>query len=217
MGFERARTNANKQIRYEQIKAAAIVLFDTMPYHEITLASIAKELNFTRGNLYKYIRTKEEIYLLLFIDEINTWNQTLESRIMSDYPQTPANFSRSWADATVAHPRFLRLYSILYTVIERNTTEEKLITFKKDFLEANDRTLNLVKQSFPELDEDTLKRLTIHFMASGLGLYPLINPSENQKKAILACGREMTYPDFADCYAEALTHLLEGTLRSRKQ
>ena len=69
MSFERAKTEENKQIRIQQIKDVAIKLFDTHEFHEITLAHIAKGTDFTRGNLYKYISSKEEIYLLITIDE----------------------------------------------------------------------------------------------------------------------------------------------------
>ena len=39
--------------------------FAERPYHEITLTTIADELGWSRANLYKYVCTKEEVFLLL--------------------------------------------------------------------------------------------------------------------------------------------------------
>ena len=62
--FVRARSEEQKQARMAEIKVAADELFCSVPYQEITLSTIAGKLSWTRANLYKYVTTKEEIYLL---------------------------------------------------------------------------------------------------------------------------------------------------------
>ena len=64
--FVRARSEEQKQARMAEIKAAADSLFNSVPYQEITLSTIAGKLSWTRANLYKYVTTKEEIYLEIF-------------------------------------------------------------------------------------------------------------------------------------------------------
>ncbi len=83
MAFERARSKENKEIRLGQIKEAAITLFDKIPYHEISLSKkIGKEINFTRGNLYKYISSKEDIYIYIIIDEFKSLLEEMEEKLI---------------------------------------------------------------------------------------------------------------------------------------
>lgn len=57
----RARSPEKKQERFNQIMEVTNDLFLKHSYHDITLTTIAKALNWSRGNLYKYVNTKEEI------------------------------------------------------------------------------------------------------------------------------------------------------------
>ena len=68
--FVRARSEEQKQARMAEIKAAADSLFNSVPYQEITLSTIAGKLSWTRANLYKYVTTKEEIYLEICSDKM---------------------------------------------------------------------------------------------------------------------------------------------------
>ena len=61
--FIRARTDGQKEIRMKEIKDAADSLFAKMPFSDITLTVIAENLGWSRANLYKYVTTKEEIFL----------------------------------------------------------------------------------------------------------------------------------------------------------
>ena len=71
--FVRARSEEQKQARMAEIKAAADELFCSVPYQEITLSTIAGRLSWTRANLYKYVTTKEEIYLEICSDKMQSY------------------------------------------------------------------------------------------------------------------------------------------------
>lgn len=71
--FVRARSEEQKQARMAEIKAAADSLFNSVPYQEITLSTIAGKLSWTRANLYKYVTTKEEIYLEICSDKMHSY------------------------------------------------------------------------------------------------------------------------------------------------
>ena len=71
--FVRARSEEQKQARMAEIKAAADSLFNSVTYQEITLSTIAGKLSWTRANLYKYVTTKEEIYLEICSDKMHSY------------------------------------------------------------------------------------------------------------------------------------------------
>ena len=72
-----------------EIKAAADELFCSVPYQEITLSTIAGKLSWTRANLYKYVTTKEEIYLEICSDKMQSYFDDLFAAFPNDKPFTP--------------------------------------------------------------------------------------------------------------------------------
>jgi AcrR family transcriptional regulator len=60
------------------IMEAADRLFQSRPYHQITMGKIATELGWSRSNLYKYAATQEEIFLALFQREYELFAADLE-------------------------------------------------------------------------------------------------------------------------------------------
>ncbi len=101
--FERARSLEQKEARIEEIKAAAESLFNEVPYHEITLSMIADRLSWTRANLYRYFKSKEEIFLDLDSDSMNRYYDLLMSSLPegNDYSpdMSPASGPRSYRTA----------------------------------------------------------------------------------------------------------------------
>ena len=67
--FIRAKSQENKNIRMQQIMDVTDRLFHEKTYHEITLSVIAEEVNLARGGLYKYVSSKEEIFLMILSAE----------------------------------------------------------------------------------------------------------------------------------------------------
>lgn len=63
--FIRARSSEQKEFRMSEIKNAADMLFKKHPFSDITLTTIAENLGWSRANLYKYVTTKEEIFLAI--------------------------------------------------------------------------------------------------------------------------------------------------------
>ena len=83
MDFKRARNKNNKAKRWNEIIHSAIHLFEKKSYAEITIKDIAKDTSFTRANIYKYISTKEEIFLEIIIRDlgIDNFNQIRKQKI----------------------------------------------------------------------------------------------------------------------------------------
>lgn len=68
----RARSSSQKEERMTEIKKAADAQFAEKPYHMITLTTIAEQLSWW-ANLYKYVTTKEEIFLELTREKWDTY------------------------------------------------------------------------------------------------------------------------------------------------
>jgi len=210
MKFERARSNEQKELRLKQIKDATMHLYNNMVYQDISMASIAKELDFTRGNLYKYYATKEEILLDVLKDKINIWHQDLSKAMINLPINDIKQFSKIWAKVTDESKDFLKLFSILFSIIERNVSIEKLTEFKKEIMASNMAAANLIKEKFPNISEEHIINFISLQISTIVGLYPLSNPSELQQKAI----RNSGYPYTPPCFLTVFTEFLETLLNS---
>ncbi|ULO07635.1 TetR/AcrR family transcriptional regulator [Paenibacillus sp. 19GGS1-52] len=205
MEFDRVRNDTQRKIRVEQIKNAAIKLFDTEQFHEIDLAKIAKETTFTRGNLYKYISSKEEIFLLVVLDEFKDWISDLKKNFTIEMTHEIQAFSQRWAEVVYRHQRFLKLISMLFTIIERNVTLEKLVSFKSQFSIETVDLNHVIKYVFPVWDDKTIDkffRVQTHYL---IGLFPYTSPTPIQKEAMEQLDINYKSLDFINEFSEFIS------------
>lgn len=212
MSFERAKTEENKQIRINQIKNVAVKLFDTHEFYEITLAHIAKGTDFTRGNLYKYISSKEEIYLLITIDELNILLKELKEKLNKDFSKKTGAFAEILALEISRQTRFLKLFSILYSVLEKNASEEKLIDFEEKLDECRIKFAKNLKIVFPSLTDTQIKKFIEELFGFIIGFYPMFSLNEIQKEALKKAKTGYYPPDFEKTLKEQIIYILRNIL-----
>lgn len=177
--FVRARSDEKKEIRMNEIKKAVDELFTTHTYHEITLSKISEKLSWSRANLYKYVISKEEIFLELLLDKQKEYYLAIKSAFPIESKYSKEVFAEVWAGIITSHKSYFKYSSILTTIIETNVTLERLVEFKKNvFADINDVTL--LFSEYLQLQGNTIASLafTIHSHAIGLcnncSTFPLI-------------------------------------------
>ena len=193
--FIRARSPEQKEQRLEEIKGAARRQFSERPYHEITLTTIADELGWSRANLYKYVTTKEEIFLLLAGDECDGYFQALLAALPEGCGLAPDVVAEVWAGIANAHQEYFRLGDLLTTIIETNVTVERLARFKSGYyahVDAMEERLPRILDIAPEHVEPLLMAIYYHAvgLVSGCWRNPLV------AQALESVGRERRQVDF---------------------
>ncbi len=131
--YIRARSDEHKEERLSQIKEATAQLFESAPYSEITLTTIAEKLGWSRANLYKYVTTKEEIFLEISAEKMTSYYSSLLSAFPEGNNFSTEVISEVWAGIVNANQDYMRYVSYLNPVIETNVTVERLATFKKKY------------------------------------------------------------------------------------
>ena len=193
--FIRARSAEQKEQRLEEIKGAARAQFLAHPYHEITLTTIADELDWSRANLYKYVSTKEEVFLLLAGDECNGYFEALLAALPEGCGLAPDVVAEVWAGIANAHQEYFRLGDLLSTIIETNVTVERLADFKRGYyarVRAMEERLPRILDIERERVEPLLLAVYYHAVGyvSGCWKNPLI------AQALESLGMERPTPDF---------------------
>jgi AcrR family transcriptional regulator len=211
MCWIRARSEAHKEQRILEIIGATANLYMKMNYEEITFALIAKEAKFARSNLYKYFKNKEEIFLEFIKHDLTRWRTDIGS-VCPEKKHTAGDFAARWVDSILEHKRLIELFTILFTSIEKKSSLENLISFKKKVFEETEMIAGFLRNLFPDKTSDTILEFIYAQFALSIGMYPMLNLSENQIAAMKAIG-SMTEPDFhKNLFIKAVKALAEKML-----
>lgn len=208
MDWTRARSDEQIEQRINEIVDATVRLYEENRYEDITIAMIAKEANFTRSNLYRYFQTKEDIFLELIKHDIEVWRKdTLET--FADINPSLQEVAEIFITLILKHTRMVKLFTILFTLLEPNASLEALTSFKKKITEELGFVAQFLgtKLPFPSVESAAEFLSTQSYLA--IGAFPMINLTPKQKEAMQAIGEE-TNPEY---YRERLVHATELLLK----
>ena len=197
--YQRARSPEQKAERMTAIMDAAEQLFRELPYHEINMGLIAKELGWSRSNLYKYAATREEVFLALH----NRANKAFIDDLLATLDTDTHNnemFAQKWAMVAGSHPEFLRYQDILISIIESNASLERLIEFKRSFAQMSAPVKELLQQQVG-CDETAASELYLQLIYQAPGLYNHFHCAERAAEAMRQAGIPRPQGTFERSYA----------------
>ena len=213
MNWVRARSDEQIEQRIQEIVNATARLFESHFYEDITFAMIAKEADFTRSNLYRYFETKEDIFLELLKHDIVIWredvleNFTFENMSLSE-------LAEAWVDLVLKHKRMVKLFTILFTLLERNSSLDALTVFKQKITEE----IGMVAQFLSTVIPFSTSEASVEFVFTQsyltIGAYPMLDLTSKQKQAMGAIGMETNPETFKGILIHATESLLRGLVES---
>ena len=214
MNWQRARTDEQKEQRVEAILEATARLYETSSFEKITLAAIAREANFTRSNLYKYFRSKEEIFFEFLKHDVRLWRRDLVDQYAGITASTVESFADIWVKVLVRHERLLRLISVLYAHLEKKASRESLVGFKQMADQEFSQLSAVLCRLFPELSDEQALTFLQHQLAASIGLYTMTDLSATQRQVLEMPEFQHFQLDFTDSLRLAVTSLLKGLLQN---
>ena len=195
--FVRARSAEQKEARMEEVKQAADRLFSAKPYHDITLTTIAAELSWTRANLYKYVTSKEDIFLLLCGEKMSAYMDALLAAFPPGCGYAVGVYAEVWAGILSAHRDYLRYGDILSSIIETNVSVDRLAEFKALYFEKAGALAAVLAQNLGIRQEEACECiLAVYFHAVGICSMCCDNPLLRQ--ALERAGIAVESVDFQD-------------------
>ena len=213
MEFERARTKEQKDVRISEIIEAAVHQYHHVPYSEITLASISKNLSFSRVNLYKYFNSKEEIFLKIVELDMYKWVDKLKLIFAGQPVKDVKSFAFKWASAIYSQRRMAELLSMLYSDLEKHSSVEKLAEFKESYFYLSGELLEILHHQLPMLKKHQLEEFLMVQNTFAMGLYPMCRLSDSQQQAIEMTGHKYHAPDFIETMTQFIVNYVHGLHR----
>lgn len=193
--FIRARSSAQKEQRMQEIKHAANDLFHERRYHEITLKAIADKLGWSHAALYKYVTTKEDIFLELCADARADYVASLLAAYPTGCSYSPDVLAEVWTEQLNSHRDYLAYSDLLFSIIETNVSPERLAVFKRAYFSDMDRLI----QRFAEngvIDAANADRLFNAVLFHAVSLNGWCSENELVAQAMEIAGLENRTPDF---------------------
>ena len=131
---------------------------------------------FSKPNVYRYFSTREEIFLAIFEEEQGKFVKSLISRLKKIRAKDPVNaISQAWVDVALKQRKFLNLLPQLSTSMERNSSVEQIVEFKKVGYQRFGELIQTLEQIYPKLDTEQwvlVGQCAVCLMA---GLWPFAN------------------------------------------
>ena len=193
--FKRARTDDQKSQRMEELKKVTSKLFKARPYHEITISTIGEKIGWTRPNIYKYVSTKEEIFLMLAADARDEYVKALLDAFSSETGLRKDEIAQKWARICDKNKDWSIYGSILIMIVEENVSLESLKEFKKGYYDHLETLKEEISSALGVSKEDFATLFTtIHYHACGLTGFCSTN--KLAQRAIKELGIKRTDVDF---------------------
>lgn len=204
--YRRARTQEQKSQRLDDILDATESILDGGSYHDVTMSAIADRVGCSRANLAHYVKSKEEILLLLYVRSLRG---ILEDMRKIDLEPSDASSVGGLEHAAAilssmlsSHGNFGRLGALLASIIETNVSLECLIECKREIIAIMTEGSSLLVECglFENAADSTRFLLDLSNYVSGL--YPATHPLPIQSTAC----EETGYP--IPSYEESLRDFL---------
>lgn len=211
MSWERARNPEQKAVRRDAILKAARDLFSELEYEEISLNGIAREAGFSKPNVYRYFSTREEIFLAIFEEEQGEFVDSLIARLKRIRAKDPVDsICRAWVEIAMKHRTWLDLLPQLSMSMEKNSSVEQLVEFKKVGYERFGRLLEAFHRTYPAVDQNgwVLVAQCGYSLMAGLG--PHSNPGDNVIQAMQHPEVSQPLWDFPTVMQSGLEALIRG-------
>jgi AcrR family transcriptional regulator len=149
----RAITPDEKERRYNSILDAALRLFKDLSYGEISMNAIGHEASITKGTVYLYFSTKEELFLCLFKRLMGQLSEEMILELKDTVREKTALTSEEIISIVKIivnkQPEILRLLSILNIVLEKNIAYDVALEFKTAMHALIEKSGSVFETLFP--------------------------------------------------------------------
>jgi len=215
--WQRAHSPEQKEQRKTAILTAAAALFQKRRLSEISIAEVAERAGLAKGSVYRYFRTKEEVFLELLRADLDVWFDALLAELAAAgrKGRAPAVAS-SMVKSLRPYETMLRLLAALFSDIEPNLSLKAARSFKRWALERVGAAGVALEAALPGLPTRSGAQAILHLHALIAGLWPMSHPLGNMKKVLATPEMAPLRVEFFTELEAALSSLLVGMASERK-
>lgn len=214
MNWVRARSDEQIEQRIKEIVEATARLYEEHRFEDITFAMIAKEAEFTRSNLYRYFETKEDIFLELIKHDIEAWRRDILDNFTTEN-KSSRELAEAWVDLILKNRRMIKLFTILFTLLERNASLEALTAFKQKINQEIGTVAQFLSTALPFPSVDAAAEFISAQSSLAIGSYPMMDLTPKQIKAMETISMDTSPEIYRERLVRATELLLKGLTENK--
>ncbi len=215
----RARSASDKELRRRALLDAARRKLRRVSWSELTVADVARAAGLAKGSVFRYFPTKEALVLAVFELELAelfaALHEKLEPALARKRGLDAETFARTLVGELRARPVYLKVATVVHSVLEHNIELEAAVRFKRalgGYLAAGGE---LLERGLAFLRPGEGTRLLQRVHALLIGFWQLTDHPPIVAEALSRAGLEAFKFDFADELEDVLVTLLRG-MEARK-
>lgn len=211
MPLYRAMTEAQKEARRADILRVALHRFTLTPYQDLSMAATAEEAGVAKGTLYLYFKSKEEMFLSIYTDQLDGWLDELDRRLAEAGGEASiARLVSAIGESLGSRTQLLQLTAILHTVLEQNVDYAAAKRFKTWLKERVLKTGALMEKHLPFLKPGQGARLLMQIDALVIGFQHMAEPSGVMRQVLAEPDMALFRVDLEKSLLDSLRTLLMG-------
>ncbi|MFC3701479.1 TetR family transcriptional regulator [Reinekea marina] len=169
--MKRARAPEQKAQRRATILHAAEVCYHLNAPNLPSVADVAAQAGVSKGTVYLYFHTKEEIFLALYSFHLNAIFKDIQQVDVSENPTLA--LTDALLQYVTLHPIFMPLAGMLHSVLESNLSLDVLLNFKLQLSQGLTHTATKLDHKLNS-DAGFSERALLHSYAALTGLWQLL-------------------------------------------
>ncbi|MDP2368826.1 TetR family transcriptional regulator [Rhodoferax sp.] len=211
---QRARSQADKDLRRTHLIAAARHLFAKASFEAVTIAEVAEQAGVAKGTAYIYFANKETLFLELVRAELSDWlvELTLKLKRLRSTDLATA-VPRLLARSVTERAALRRLLVLLHSVIEPHIDEVAARDFKLFLHDLLTQGSTAIAAKLPGLSPQDAATLVLQLHALVISVTQLADPPPVIAKVMSDDPKlQAMCIDFESFMTATLTTLVRGTL-----
>ncbi len=207
----RAMRDEQKLERRQAILDSAWALFQTTPYSEIAMNTVAEQAGLAKGTLYLYFKTKEELFISVQEQQFVLWFDDLDARfLMAQGTNSIPLVAEQIGMSLEVRPGMTRLLAILHGVLEQNIDFATALHFKAMLHTRIQRAGALLESCLDWIQPGAGMQALMQAYAVLIGLQHVADPSPVARQVIEQAQYAIFDVDFAPAFVRMLRQLLIG-------
>ncbi len=204
MDYKRARTDSQVKDRMNEILKVAIKIYEENGLGKMNFLAISKHTTFTRPAIYKYFETKEEIMLKMIIYYAEKILLYIEKHFAGVQNKNTDEIADVLTDVFSEIPEFMELYTMLFSVIKKNVSNEALEQYEEDMNSLQDMLLKIIKKVYDHKPDEDIRNFVIFYLGFASGLYSIIGTASKHKNGAAQPSFEKTFKSVLIIYLQDL-------------
>lgn len=210
---KRAITDREKKKKRQRILKAAWAVFEENEGRLPLVSRIAKQAGISKGTIYLYFKTKEEIFLNVYIMLLEDWLSSLEQdlRDLGDNADTNT-MALLFTSFIVEKPNVMKLGSLVRSVFEESMDHDTLMAAKLTMARLTEAAGKIAARSIPGASEERGGEIVLWIYSLLTGLWQHADRRPEIARQIRKQGLTVFDLNFKDAAVRAVEALIRGCM-----